>query len=668
MKANMRINNLISAGVCAVCCIACQEAKPEITWSLMHPTQLDSVYMQRIIEESASHPVDNFEICGGCNSGCDGSLDGLLFFEEYPLGAAAQDSAIVAANIANMKAILRMSHAAGKEVYYWHREVLCNDGMVKSIPELIDNNGEFNLLGKAYEDFLRYKIRKTFETVPDLDGIVLTLTEASFSSLHNSCPDIYPPEKVVEKIGGLFAEELEARGKRFILRSFGSIDEDYNNIAKGASLLAKKYRFEVETKITPFDFNPFLPDNKFLVKTPGCTLGAECDVLGEFLGGGRMLPEQIDEIVRYVNYAETKDVDRYTIRLDRFGKSIFDVYPINLFAYEQAILNPGKTAEQIRSEYYNKFYPTDVADVLIQMSKDGMKCVKKAQYIDGHLFFHSLSSPTMLYIKASGILGVFAKEGNLARARKQWGILNDKNVPGREAILKEKAEALALAKKNLEVLESIADKLNPKDLSRLSEGWKKSYDETVGLYHLCNLICAYFDCMEANDPEGKALSVAHKELTAALVGLDPIHPVQSYADRFKEEYPIEFAMRQKFAKCNKVIDYILPGSVTDQQRIEHYMLGSFCEIKDGQALAIVGNHVFPDCYLAMSLNGSDSPAYICVKGIGTCNIDINGETSLLDLNECTKIKVPAAASYEVRFTKAKGQAYPKLASVALIKQ
>ena len=60
---------------------------PQISWSLMHPEKLDSVYMQRIVAESAKHPVNHFEICGGDAVG----LDGLMLYEEYPLAAAAQD-------------------------------------------------------------------------------------------------------------------------------------------------------------------------------------------------------------------------------------------------------------------------------------------------------------------------------------------------------------------------------------------------------------------------------------------------------------------------------------------------------------------------------------------------------------------------------------------------
>lgn len=646
---------------------ACTQHKTaEITWSLMHPTDLDSVYMKRVIEESRRHKVDNFEVCGGCNSGCNGSLDGLLYFEEYPLAAAAQDVEVVKRNRENLAAILKMSHAEGKKVWYWHREVLCNEGVLASIPGLLDANGEFDLFGAAYEELLRYKIRKTFEDFNDLDGIVLTLTEASFSALHNSRPDIYPPAKVVEKVGRIFAEELERRGKRFILRSFGSIEEDYNAILEGAEVLSKDFDFEVETKITPYDFNPFLPDNKFLVKSGKCTLGAECDVLGEFLGCGRMLPEHVDEILRYVSHARKCKVDRYTIRLDRKYKSVFDVYPINLYAYEQAIQHPEKTADRIRYEYYAATYPPTLADTLVMMSKDGMECVKKTEFIAGNMIFHWYpTTPDLRLIKAGGILGVFAPEGNLHRSRKQWAMLSYNDVPGRGYILGEKAQAVEIAERNLALFEKIAPRLTESDRKRLGEGWAGSLAESRSLYELCKLICAYFDDMENRDVEHKSLDQAMLHLRTSLENIELLRPVQGLAARFVEEYPLELAMRLNLDKYAG--DYVLPGAVSDQNRVEHYMLGSFCVIEDGKPMAVVGNKVFPDCYLAMGLKASSTPVVVKVEGKGKCVLTVNGKPQTINLDNKESVYAPASSSgYEISIVKVQGEDYPLVASVATI--
>ncbi|MBQ9547584.1 MAG: hypothetical protein IJV01_00285 [Bacteroidales bacterium] len=644
--------------------VSCQRnSMPQISWSLMHPEKLDSVYMQRIVAESAKHPVNHFEICGGDAVG----LDGLMLYEEYPLAAAAQDMEKVLESRAQLRSIVRMAHEAGKEIYFWHREILCNEGVIATFPDLLGQDGEFDLFGKTYEQLLRYKIGKTFELVPDLDGIVLTLTEARYSVLHHSRPDLYPPEKVVAHIGGIFADELEARGKRFIMRTFGSISEDYEAIMAGNALLAKNHKFEVETKITPYDFDPFLPDNPFLVKVPGTTLGAECEVSGEFMGCARMLAEQIEDIVRYARFARKRGVDRITIRLDRRGKTIFDIYPINLYAYEQALQHPRMTADQIRHSYYSARYPDDICDSLCVMSKEGMEVVRKTEYIDGNLIFHTFPFPPKLHlIKAGGILDVFAPNGSLGNARKQWGILSNQDVPGRAQILREKEAAVALVHRNLRRLDSIKERLDAHDRKRLEEAWAYSLGESVSVLGLCRLICAYFDEMEARSDVAPSLHAAFDSLSGSIEDLTLLRPIPELARCICEEYPSELALRKELDGL--AVDYVLPGCITDQIRTEHYMHGCLYDVLPGRPVVQIGNPVFPNGYLTVHLKGTEKAATLLLKGEACCRVRVNGTDYDVDLSSgSAQLPLPAAGSYELSVFKQVGSSvFPVLEAIAVI--
>ena len=42
--------------------------RPEITWSLMHPTPLDPDYVRQLTEKAKVYRVDSFEICGQCHA------------------------------------------------------------------------------------------------------------------------------------------------------------------------------------------------------------------------------------------------------------------------------------------------------------------------------------------------------------------------------------------------------------------------------------------------------------------------------------------------------------------------------------------------------------------------------------------------------------------------
>ena len=114
--------------------------KPEITWSLMHPTPLDPEYMARLVKKAAEYHVDSFEICAQCHTPY-GGLDGLIGYAEYPHAHANWDQEKVADNQRKLNEILAISHAAGKAVYLWHREVMIPPGLLDDLPDLLDENG-----------------------------------------------------------------------------------------------------------------------------------------------------------------------------------------------------------------------------------------------------------------------------------------------------------------------------------------------------------------------------------------------------------------------------------------------------------------------------------------------------------------------------------------------
>ena len=77
----------------------------EITWSLMHPTQLNVEYMERVIKEAEKFRVDSFEICAACHT-LLGGLDGLVLYEDYPEVAKSIDKEGILANREKLRKIL----------------------------------------------------------------------------------------------------------------------------------------------------------------------------------------------------------------------------------------------------------------------------------------------------------------------------------------------------------------------------------------------------------------------------------------------------------------------------------------------------------------------------------------------------------------------------------
>ena len=667
--------------------------RAEITWSLMHPTELNVEYMKRVVREAENYRVDSFEICAACHT-LLGGLDGLVLYEDFPEVAKSIDREGILANREKLREILAVAHGSGRPVYYWHREVTVWPEFLKAVPGLMDSNGEFDLLGKPFADLLRYKLSKAFEALPELDGIVLTLTEADFSAIHNSTPEVYPPEKVVEHIVRIFAEEHEKRGKRFILRSFGSIAQDYKDILAGAGLASADHSFEVETKITPYDFVPFLPDNPFFCNIPNLSAGAECDSLGEFLSAGFLPAENVDHIVRYVRHAQRCGVSRYAIRLDRIGNSVFESCPINLYTYARAIDDPDVTADEIRQEYAARFYPPNAAAEMIELGKMGFDLVSKVHYINRNLIFHGFPPrPSLKWLKAGGYFALFAENRSLAPLEGVWSIQFKENSPTHAGIIAEKEEALRIAREGLERAKSIAPLLGNETAARVVRLWSNGVMAAEALLCMSENTVDYVEFMgQGRTPEEYAAAVKqrsslletqpdtgvsqfvngeeHNVFPLKAVPVEDVYPkgIAGINQVLIDEYGAEYRARQLWLKREDYADYILPGSVCDDWRCTRNMHAAHGDIVNGMPVRYVGNSVFPNGFLEFDLEGEGNKLELL--GEGTINVEVDGikKTLSMTAGKGVVIDLPAEGKkkHHCRLTKS-GNAYPAILGVTLLR-
>ena len=654
-------------------------AAATITWSVMHPVWPDLAYFNRIVAQADAYGnVDSFEACGRCGDP-NGGLNGFLLYEPYPSAAKDVDRAWVAKNTKTMNDIVEASHKSGRPFYYWHREIFMPKGVLKDVPELKDADGEFDLMGEAYAKYLRWKVGAAFKAVPGLDGIVLTLTEADFSVLHNSNQDRYPPVKVVEKLVRIFAEEHERLGKTLIVRSFGSIAPDYEQIIAGAKAAAKSHRFEVETKATAYDFDPFLPNNPFLRKIPGTTLGTECDCLGEYFGAGYFPAAQVPVIHRYVRDAREQGADRYTIRIDRVGNSIFDsAHEVNIYAYMRFIRDPKATPEEVMDEWAKRRWPK-CPEEMKHLAALGFEAVKRTQFVDESVAFHqNPPAPNFKYIKACGIFSIYRDGKDLRETERMWGMLSDRKTPGRAAILAEKDEAVRMADEGVKLLASVKDRLYPAEYARQLRAWRNLAVVSKATREYFRCACAYFDDMDANAAEAPKLTAAVAAAEKAISALmkDPkreiggyvnsctamgenldvvyLYPLRWLCKEFLREYRAEHAARQKFLGRKDVLDFVIPGGMYDDVRTwRTAMHASYQDVDSGVPVRYAGNAIFP--------NGTVRVEFDDVPGAKVV-VDVDPE-SAADYSQTIE---RAGGKLRVSISK-KGASYPAIRSVSLEK-
>lgn len=587
---------------------------------MMHPTPLDPAYMARVAEKAVEYGgIDSFEVCGTCHSSM-GGMDGLLMMEPYPTAAARRDTAAVRKIRADLKGCIAEAHKVGKKLYYWHREGYLPDGILDDLPDLKDADGEIDLLGETFASYLRWKVQAAFNAVPELDGFVLTLTEADFSVVHNSNVGRYPPPKVVERIVRIFCEEHERRGKRFVLRSFGSVAKDYEDIIAGGVAAAKNHRFEIETKATPYDFSPFLPDNPFLKREPRTTLGVECDCIGEFLGAGYPPCAQVDTIYRYVKNARNTSADRYVIRIDRIANTIFDsAQEINLYAYMRFIADPTATPETVKAEWAARRW-AGCEQEMIRLSDMSYEMVTKMEFLNGNVTFHQHPvAPSFKFLKAGGMFAVMRDGSDLHMAKRLWGIRAMERPPGRAALLADKDRSVALADEGLELLKTLKGRLDPQEYARQERAWKIAVKATRATRAFICCGAAYFDDMDSGlDVPRKlkaAVANADAEISAMMTnpdsGIDGLNvrhseavgqdldrvyfiPLRWLCHEFLNEYAAEAKVRARLKARRDVIDFVVPGGIYDDNRIDRQMHGAYPELVDGEPVRWVGNSIFPN--------------------------------------------------------------------------
>ena len=581
-------------------------SRPEVTWSIMHPVAIDVAYMRRVAAKAVEYNgVDSFEVCGLEQKG----VNALSLFERYPHAHANADQAFVEKTRADLNAVCDIAHGIGKRIYFWHRENLVPKGLLEDAPELLNADGEFDLSGEAYHDYLRYKIDETFRHCPQLDGLVLTLTESEYSVLHNSNPARYPPERIVREIAELFTSELAKRGKRFVLRSFGDA-EDYERIIGGGVASAKKNGicFEIETKVTTSDFVPWLPNNRFLRKSQPLTLGAECDAFGEFLGAGYLPAVQVGRIREYVDFCRGKGVDRYAIRIDRRGFSIFDsAQEVNLYAYMRFVADPSLTEDAVLKEFATKRFGGAAAEMIPDM-KDELEMVRDICYVASNLTFHAFPVlPDFKYVKAGGIHALYRENADLSMAGRIWSIFAEMKTPSHVRIRAEKDEGVRRAERGLATLERMRDRMPADEYARQHRAFANAVRVAKAMRAHAACTLAYFEDMAAQVDEPSRLVAAADAADREIVALRGTEIDGFYLDGIQflcrelvREYRIERAMRRELERPD-VYDFVIPGGLYDDVRLSRAMHAAYPETKADCVIRYAGNLRYPDGTITVKL-------------------------------------------------------------------
>ena len=695
----------------------------KVSWSLFQPTLPEPGMMPQVLEKADEYGIESFELIGASHM-WRGNLDGCLLFEEYPEVRRGRDEAAVVDTRRRLNRIVEMIHGSGRKATYWHREVTIEKGVVASMPDLLDGRGEIDFNGEVYWEFVRNKVRGFFAAVPDMDGVVLTLTEADYSVINNSDREAYPPVEVAARLIRTFAEELTALGKSLTVRTFGSVDADHRALSAAIDKALGAFSFEVESKITPFDWHLYRDSTPYLETRAKGTLAAEFDLLGEFFGLGEVPCLYPELIVKEVEFARKSGCDRVTARIDCAGRnSLGSVQELNVYAFSSAVRNAGMTAEEIWESWADRKWG-GAGRRLIPVMKRSLDMAKKSFYIDGHMlaqYYYASFHHMML----GGTFALFKPGIPLDFARDFWSVLSERSTPLREAIVREKAEAVAIADEAHGAVTELRDGIPAGEYEKLERAWRNARHTTRMHMATVEVIAAYFDDMEGGvarpdrleaaiqrslevaaraaddvgEGGGKALAreaavdepilqsdaafarqVACEERTGGQEGLvgEFAACVFENAAIFGRFYTAERAARARWENGDAIVDFAICGGLVDEWRITRVMHGSGVDILDGRPVRAAGTKVFPGGTLTYDMRldaeGENALLVLLHGAGGSARVIVDGVVRVAEPPEpdgfgvvSISVESPTADRLNVRLEKA-GASAPIIGAVVIRKR
>lgn len=411
----------------------------EVGFSTCHLYQADPDFLEWSAKNLDHMKYERFEICHEHGVGL-GAVDDYIHYKK--LTKINSGRLILTDQIPALRKVLVDIKKKGHEITFWSHELAAPDNILELYPELSTPHGDLNLAHPQLSEWLQDKYTQFFKAVPEIDAIVLVMTEVKFAVAHRFDNKWSKTECIHWLIKNLY-DTCKINGKKLIVRPFSAITEDYTATRNALSNLPDD--IEIMLKTDPFDWDPFLPINPELTNYPPERVTAEFDLGSEYFGRGLLPVAYPDYIRERIDYIKKHNINRAVARIDRRGVSALDREGLlNIEWFCEYTSATQKSEENVLKNITASSYKTTDPGKLSECFRKAFEVVKHIFYIDGQLLWHSMYGD-LSEAQRSLMFELLRPGISLSHARDEWHILDERMTPSIMDVRKEKREAVALA-------------------------------------------------------------------------------------------------------------------------------------------------------------------------------------------------------------------------------
>lgn len=265
--------------------------------------------------------------------------------------------------------LARLCHDRGVEIFIWVHEL-------NRVPDEFRADGRPDLDRPGFWEWLAGKYDRLFDAGPDLDGIVMSLSEGDYHiySEGRVASKLTPAERVT-KLLTVVNDVCRRRGKTFYCRTFGE-----SPFAR-QGIFAAPPDVIVMTKCTNGDWQPYSPHNVALGYFTGRTEIVEFDLAGEYMGHSE-IPWCCPDYIQYrMRNAVSRGVAGAVGRIGRdHHHALGTPNEINLYAFSRLMDDADADTGDIWRDWVTAKYGQAAVD-------DVIKALRRTEEITRRLYW-----------------------------------------------------------------------------------------------------------------------------------------------------------------------------------------------------------------------------------------------------------------------------------------